>query len=291
MLFDEAEKLNEENTTHQSSDEANDIVFSTRKSKLLTREQEYELGYKALQGDIEARNALVEANYRLVGKIATGYIGCGVPIEDLYQEGCMGLLIAASKYDPSKKCRFSTYATPWIYKYIKRASSRSGFSTRVPRRIEPYINKVTSFARLFEINNERSPSVKEISESTGIKPAIVEDILRFITPFSEYDDKLVTLDTAEQNPGMGARSFDSDYIVSKISQNEFQDIVERILTDKEKMVFYACLYSDFSVEKQELSLRLSVNIEELKNIKKGACKKLQSYFAEHNLDFQDFLPN
>ncbi len=100
----------------------------------LTPEQENQLTARCAAGDPEAIRQLVDANLRLVVWVAKGYAGSGVPLLDLIQEGSIGLLVAARKFDPAKGCRFSTYATKWIRHGVTRCIMKHGGLIRVSQR-------------------------------------------------------------------------------------------------------------------------------------------------------------
>src|SRR5205814_6603068 len=99
---------------------------------LLSAEDERQLAYRVEDGDSEARDHMVRANLRLVVNIARGYLGKGLELQDLIEEGNLGLLRAAEGFDPSMNTRFSTYASYWIKQSIKRALINTGKTIRLP---------------------------------------------------------------------------------------------------------------------------------------------------------------
>src|SRR5207245_8129131 len=99
---------------------------------LLTHDEEKELAGRIEEGDVEARDQMVRANLRLVVNIARGYIGKGLGLEDLIEEGNLGLLRAVEGFDPNMNTRFSTYASYWIKQSIKRALVNTAKTIRIP---------------------------------------------------------------------------------------------------------------------------------------------------------------
>lgn len=141
-----------------------------------TREEEQALARRAQEGDTSAFNELVERNLRLVVTNAKRYIGLGLPIQDLIQEGNCGLMAAIRKYDISKGYRLSTYATWWIRQYIGRAVMDQGRSVRLPcHTVEDILRLEKVEARL---TNElgREPRLAELAEAEGITIAHVREL-------------------------------------------------------------------------------------------------------------------
>ena len=136
---------NEDNLTvkeQTSADNALKLYFKEMSSiDLLTAEQERELANKIAAGDQMAKNELVEANLRLVVSLAKHYQGCGISLQDLIQEGNIGLMKAAEKFDADKGFRFSTYAAWWIKQTITRAIADQSKAIRVPVHMTENINK------------------------------------------------------------------------------------------------------------------------------------------------------
>jgi RNA polymerase primary sigma factor len=130
----------------------------------LSFEEEKELSQKALSGDKDAINTLVESNLLLVVSIAKKYYGCGLPLLDLIQEGNIGLLTAARKYDGEKGFRFSTYATYWIRQSISRALGESARTIRIPANMISLLNKVKNATTNLIQTLGRQPTDVEIAE-------------------------------------------------------------------------------------------------------------------------------
>ena len=130
----------------------------------LNFEQEKELSARALNGDQNAINELVSCNLLLVVPIAKRYYGCGLPLLDLIQEGNLGLITAAKKYDGTKGWRFSTYATYWIRQSISRALGDQSRTIRIPANMVELLGKVRKATNELTIKFKRQPTDEEIAK-------------------------------------------------------------------------------------------------------------------------------
>src|ERR687889_898912 len=135
--------------------------------RLLTHEEEIDLGRRARGGDKTARSKLIEKNLRLVIPLAKKYRGMGLPFGDLIQEGNLGLMRAADKFDPEKGFRFSTYATWWIRQAVQRAVADKGRTIRVPVHMGEKIRKMARTYNALKADFEREPSDEEVAERLG----------------------------------------------------------------------------------------------------------------------------
>lgn len=143
----------------------------------LSFDQEKELSVKALAGDRDAVNTLVECNLLLVVSVAKKYYGCGLPLLDLIQEGNLGLIKAAEKYDGSKGFRFSTYATYWIRQAISRALGDQSRTIRIPANMVELLSKVKKATAELTQRLGRAPSDKEIAAHMGIELDKVQTVM------------------------------------------------------------------------------------------------------------------
>lgn len=143
----------------------------------LSFDQEKELSVKALAGDRDAVNTLVECNLLLVVSVAKKYYGCGLPLLDLIQEGNLGLIKAAEKYDGSKGFRFSTYATYWIRQAISRALGDQSRTIRIPANMVELLSKVKKATAELTQKLGRAPSDKEIAAHMGIELDKVQTVM------------------------------------------------------------------------------------------------------------------
>jgi RNA polymerase primary sigma factor len=161
-----------------SEDAVRTYLRTIGRVRLLTREDEVRLAKRIEQNDMSAKNALIEANLRLVVSIAKRYTGRGLTLLDLIQEGNLGLIRAVEKFDWRRGFKFSTYATWWIRQAITRALADQSRTIRIPVHMVERMNRVARARRALIQKNGRDPSVEEIGELVEMPAKKVEEILK-----------------------------------------------------------------------------------------------------------------
>ncbi len=263
------------------------------KTKLLKRFEEEELGKEILEGDeaaaLKAKKKLIQANLRLVVSIAKKYTGQGVLFMDLVQEGSLGLIKAANRFDYSKGFKFSTYATWWIRQTIVRAIANNSKVIRVPVHMIDKIRLVKK--AIFELNytNGKEPSVEDIAKKLKMPEKQVEMALNTI--------KLepVSLDTPIADNLSLEDYISDDNCVSpeNNTQNSLLKIyIERILTGltpKERKIIIKRFGIDGNKPQtlEELGNEMGFSKERIRQIECIAIKKLRSF--ENIKHLKDYL--
>lgn len=163
---------------------------------LLCAEQEWALAERVQAGDGDARRALIEANLRLVVTVARGYVGRGVPLMDLIEEGNIGLIRAVEKFEPERRLRFSTYAMWWIRHGVQRALSHQGRTVRIPVHVLRELAQVLRVKREMTAQLTRPPTLEELARGVGKEAREVAELFRVSehissldAPMSDSDDR------------------------------------------------------------------------------------------------------
>ena len=283
-------KLPETQNSAIADDSVKIYLQQIGKIKLLSAEEELEVAKKIKEENSEqAKKVLVNANLRLVVSIAKKYIGRGLNFLDLIQEGNMGLMRAAEKFDYSKGYKFSTYATWWIQQAITRAIADKSRLIRLPVHMIETLSKIKKISMDLTIENGTAPTKEEIAYKIGMP-------VQKLTALIESAQGTVSMESPANQKDESTKL--SDFIVdestlspdTKVTQdNLFSDIKKMLnhLSEKERNVLIMRYGLDDNGEKktlEEIGTYYGVSRERIRQIENRAMSKLKKLCRNNNIN-------
>lgn len=267
---------------HKREDDALKSYFNEiKKHPLLSFEDEQELSRKIEKGDEKARHRLIEANLRLVVKIAKSYVSPGFGLLDIIQEGNMGLIRAAEKFDYRKQVRFSTYAAWWIRQSIVRALAKKQKAIRLPHRKNSLLKKVQRTYYQLSQETEHEPSSREIAEELGIDQVQVDQIMQMGNPVVSLDteigeDSSTLMDLYEDKTYNPERN----YMRQSLEEDTLRFLEHLKEREKQILLYRFSFYGGKKLTLKSIGQEMGISPETVRQIEMRALRKLKDHSEE-----------
>ena len=278
-----------DNKEISTEDSVQRYLWEIRQFPLLTPEEERRLAMLCAQGDQNAVRTMVNSNLRLVVSVAREYADRGVPFLDLIQEGSIGLITAARKFDYTLEYRFSTYATKWIRQGITRCLMNHAQLIRVPVHTGERLRKVLSARNALQQELEEQPSIEQIAQRCGMDAEKVQELL-LLAP------EICSLDAPVGEEDAAFRSILEDLQApqphEELVREELKHTMESLLgmldSRQEKLLRLRFGMADGICHSlEEIRQEFNISKERVRQIEKQAIERLKSLGA--NLGLEDFL--
>ena len=264
--------------TNRESEALEKYLQEIAREELISVEEEVELAQRIRKGDRKALERLTKANLRFVVSVAKQYQNQGLSLPDLINEGNLGLMKAAEKFDDTRGFKFISYAVWWIRQSILQAIAEQSRIVRMPLNQVGSVNKINRMLNRFEQENERRPSIEEIAEETDIPEEKVDDAMRVNThhisvdaPFIDGEDNGLLDVLINDDSPMADRP-----LVLESLRSEIQAAL-RNLTERERNVleaYFGIGQNEMTLE--EIGVKYGLSRERVRQIKEKAIRNLRN---------------
>jgi len=257
-----------------------------RKLPVISVEEEKMYARMVAEGSPEARKKMIEANLRLVVKIARRYVNQGMSLLDLIEEGNIGLIKAVEKFDLAKECRFSTYATWWIKQSIERSIANHSRTIRLPVHVSSRVNRISKIISTTVEKTGREPSLEEISSESGYRIDFVRNLFTMaiktysLESYIDENSKL-TLEEVIPNP-------DNEEPLSILEHTrrmeEVASWLDTLASDERKVIMLRFgLDGDEPQTLESIGKTFGVTRERIRQIEQKALNKLRKIVKRRNI--------
>ena len=276
--------------SHSGEDDVGQYLSEIHRYPRLSAQEELELAQRCADGDQEAVRQMVNSNLRLVVSIAREYAGRGVPLLDLIQEGSIGLLVAARKFDHTLQYRFSTYATKWIRQGITRCLMNHAGLIRVPAHTAERMRKLQAAAAVLQQESGQEPTPEELAQRTDMPVAKVQQLLDLIPQVCSLDTPVGSEE--EATLGMLLEDIHAPQPQEELVRRELKAAMDAMLgslNDRQQQILRLRFGMEDGIchSQQSIGTQLGISKERVRQIENQAMSKLQK--LSEGLGLEDFL--
>lgn len=288
--------MGQHRTEGSVNEEINDVInayFNDLKQfPLLSRDEERLVANKVAAGDRIAREKMIVSNLKLVVKIAKHYLNRGVPFQDLIEEGNIGLIRAVEKFNVSKGCKFSTYATYWIRQSIERAIANQANLIRIPLHVTNDIINMLKYNRELTSKLEREPSISELAEKMGVPE-------RYVRKLKLMTRKNLSLETSLNDSSVQSlmdvlKDDNANAPAATVERHDEEELIDDWLqnlsnVEKEVISLHFGLHKILPRTLEEIGDKLGLTRERIRQIEVKALEKLKQITKNKHLTSTELI--
>jgi RNA polymerase primary sigma factor len=272
--------------TIQEKDSLDLYLEEIKNNKTLSSEEEAEIAVRIRKGDKKALEELVKANLRFVVSVARNYQNQGLPLNDLINEGNLGLIKAAKKFDEKKNFKFISYAVWWIRQAILKALAEQSRIINVPLHRVGTISDISKAQSKLEQELERMPTAEEIAREMGVDEREINDILRIGNRHVSLDKPVQSDDDFRLIDALHNHDQElPDHEATKVSlSNEIEKLLDTLSpSEKEVIKLYFGIGHDTSHTLEEIGKRVHLTRERVRQIKQKGLRRLRNSYRSKKL--------